>query len=182
MNSVKFGIFVSDILNEKELTESQKEAVILHSLDEIEFSNKRSLTEMLGKLDELDYGHFGELSAHMLFQKELLNRVLDRNISLQDELSSLQPKKRSRHVLNEPNSFHDGRPCVKCNTLADHCNKKGIKIALPRQHPYGRCPLYCNICAKDYHACQDHESHLSYSCEKCRTDYSNHPTNKCSNK
>jgi hypothetical protein len=188
MNPEKFGIFVADILNEKELHDSQKETVILHALDDIDFIktiSKRSLTTMLEELYELDYGNFGKVSAYVFLQKELLNSVLEKNLELKDQLFSYEqenrPTKRARparSILNEPNSFHDGRPCVKCNSLADYFNKKGTKISLPGQHPYGRCPLYCNICPGNLR-CEEPELHLSYSCKNCSKDYCNHPTSRC---
>ena len=189
MNPEKFGFFVTDIINEKELHDSQKETVILQALDDIDFIktvSKRSLTEMLGELDELDYGNLGKLSAYVFLQKELLNSVIEKNLELQDQILLYQeekerPKKRARNIINEPNSFHDSQPCVRCNCLADHFNKKGTKISLPKQHPYGKCPLYCNICPGTI-KCQEPELHLSYSCKNCSKDYCNHPTNRCNKK
>ena len=181
MNPEKFGIFVTEILNETELYDSQKESVILHALDDVDFiksTSKRSLTEMLGELEELDYSNFGKLSAYVFLQKELLNSVIEKNIALQEEV---RPKKRARNVLNEPNSFHNDRPCIKCNGLADHYNKRGEKITLPKQHPYGKCPLYCNIYPGNL-KCEEPEIHLSYSCKNCSIDFCNHPTSKCSKK
>lgn len=84
-------------------------------------------------------------------------------------------------AVNFPRSFDDGRPCCRCNNLAAYFNKKGIKISLPNQHAYGRCPLYCNICS-DKFRCHMPEEHLMYKCVKCDTTYSNHPTDRCHRK
>lgn len=81
-------------------------------------------------------------------------------------------------ILNEPRSYHSGRPCSRCNILADYFNKRGSKIMMPKQHPYGKCPLYCNICSNKQ-KCLNPEQHLRYSCNNCETTYSNHPLHRC---
>lgn len=137
-----------------------------------------TLAEILSELDELDYATFGRVSAYILNQRNLLYQVIDQNVDLQRQVSELQPTRRKRRTLNEPQSFHQGRPCVRCNKLADHFNKKGIKISMPRDHPYGSCPLYCNLCSNKFN-CENPELHLAYSCDRCSPAYSNHPTEHC---
>jgi hypothetical protein len=80
--------------------------------------------------------------------------------------------------LNVVESFHDGRPCLRCNRAAEYFNNKGEKISMPKQHSYGKCPLYCNICVEKSY-CLNINKHLAFSCTRCKSTYSNHPTNKC---
>ena len=84
----------------------------------------------------------------------------------------------TKRPLNIVGSFHDGKPCIKCNKIADIFNKRNEKICMPVQHPYGQCPTYCNLC-DDSVFCRDVVRHLIYSCKTCNATYSNHPTNKC---
>lgn len=176
MNSLNFGIFVSEILKESELYDSQKETVISYEFKNVnDDMSTVSLPEILSELDELDYATFGRISAYCLYQRKLLNKALNKNLSLKKQR---YPKRLSKTLLNEPSSFHNGRPCIRCNKLANYFNNKQIKILLPRQHLYSKCPLYCNLCPSKF-ACEYPEQHLYYSCNKCSTDYSNHPTEHC---
>ena len=83
MNSEKFGIFVFDVLNNKELSDSQKELVILNSLDNLSIIRKQSIIHVLNRLDELDYTKFGELASYLFLERELLNSVIQSNLELQ---------------------------------------------------------------------------------------------------
>jgi hypothetical protein len=152
-----FGIFVSDVIKDEELTDKQKESVISFKLENMK-TPSTSLIDALSDLDELDYGTYGKLSAYMF---------------------SNRPRKHSKRSLNEPRCFHNGRPCVRCNKLADYFNKKDIKISLPKQHAYSKCPLYCNLCKSKF-GCENIECHLIFSCNYCSKDYCNHPTERCS--
>ena len=122
----------------------------------------------------LDNENFGKI-AYMVATKGQIESDKKRKLETFVETSNKRPR---NEPLNTTNSFHNGRACSKCNNLASFFNDKNIKITLPKQHPYGRCPLYCNLCDNKI-KCSEPEKHLIYSCKICDTTYSNHPTDKC---
>jgi hypothetical protein len=52
-----FGIFVSDVIKDEELTDKQKESVISFKLENMK-TPSTSLIDALSDLDELDYGTY----------------------------------------------------------------------------------------------------------------------------
>lgn len=117
----------------------------------------------------LEYLYHGQASARTLGIFFLYSQDIETRLNRQNK---------RRRTINKPRSFHDGKPCIRCNRLCFTANERGQEIKIPRQHPYGRCPLYCNLCGGV--SCQDPDKHLIYDCEICETDYCNHPTRECS--
>jgi hypothetical protein len=131
--------------------------------------NKRSRNEINIDENDLDLNEVprNEISRTQFNKKEQTN-TNERNFISRDMRYS---------PLNMPASFHNGQPCLRCNNLAELFNAQKQKISMPKQHPYGKCPLYCNICLGSQ--CRNFTEHLKYSCRKCNSTYSNHPTERC---
>lgn len=184
MNLIDFGHQVSKVIDEKDLSGRQKESIILMQSKELDSNDisdviSMSISEILMEMDELDYKTFAKVTLYILnMQKRIDDLTDEKDRSIIQKITTPYSRNQS---LNRPRCFNNGRPCMRCNRLANSFNQKGVKITLPKQHPYSRCPLYCNICPNKLF-CENPEKHLDYSCNICESTYCNHPTEYCPSK
>ena len=145
--------------------------------------NKKLTNHMVDITDEDDTATMDEeFNSHIqqTNRRDVKKRNTDRYENIKPERDQEDTEFIKRPKLNELNvvkSFHRGRPCIKCNKMADFFNERGEKVSMPFQHKYASCPFYCNICKGI--VCNNILIHLKYSCILCNSTYCNHSTKNC---
>lgn len=190
---------VSRCILEMRITKPQKVYMLEQAANELMTAGEKlHIVDVLLQLDELDHAAFGKLCSFLITysgdRKPSAREVVDipeneniENKKRKRETSEnrVSPKRQRSAFINRPkvselnvvNSYHNGKPCIRCNRLANIFNERLEKICMPHQHEYGSCPLYCSICVSS--VCENMIAHLKHSCEACNSTYSNHPTHLC---